>query len=794
MDRYDLAAQGADDGIWDWDLTTSRIHYSHGWTSMLGFAESEFGNTTEEWFRRIHPEDITSVKREIDAHLEGRSTQFEIRHRMLHQDGCYRWMSCHGVITRDDSGRAVRIAGIHADISSEKVVDSLTGLPNRLLLLDRLTRSIEKAKKQVDFLFTVLIVDLDLFESGTSRLETLNCDSLVVAAARRLETALRTRDSFVREGRADLVARSGGEEFIVLIEGLSEVGEATSIAERLLKVILAPFSLNNREVSLSASIGIALSVTGYRNPEDALRDAGTALHRARSLGKSRCEVFDTAILQSAQVRHQLEQDLHGALSRNEFLVHYQPIVSLASNKIVGFEALVRWNHPSRGIVSPMEFIPVAEETGLIVPLNRWVMQEACRQLKEWKANPRIPKDLWVSVNLSGAQFMHPSLVEEIRETLLEVDLDAGGLMLELTEGTVMEHPEETRRLLMQLRVMGARIGLDDFGTGYSSLAYLRRFPLDFLKIDYSFVRSIENGPDPLEIIRAICILAHQLGLRVIAEGIENSRQLDLVRSLDCEYGQGFLFSRAVSSEQAEALLQKGFAPQEDVQLPILLPEKSDSETDLSLPSALTFSVPVFSRESEKKPKFWTKRKCALVGLTALILLFMGGLLARLDRLTSPPVAYTSPPVSAAKPEELGVAAAIPEIAPLSSARETQMASAAAVPKPPAAMRKAAKKKADVPVYTYAVVHDHRLGSCVGTIKIGQDGIAYIADDGKDSFDLQHSECSCILGRDQLIIRSASRVFRFKSATAVGKDENRSYLSEIFRSISRFHPVSASQQH
>jgi diguanylate cyclase (GGDEF)-like protein len=755
---------------------------------MLGFAESEFGNTPEEWFRRIHPEDSASVKREIEAHLEAGSTQFEMQHRMLHQDGCYRWMSCRGVITRDGSGRAIRIAGIHADITAEKVVDSLTGLPNRLLLLERLTRSIEKARKQADFLFAVLIVDLDLFESGINGLETVNCDSLVVAAARRLETALRTKDSFVREGRSDLVARIGDGEFIILVDGLSELSEATTVAERLLKVILAPFALNGREVSLSASIGIALSVTDYRNPEDALRDAETALHRAKSLGKSRCEVFDTAILKVAQVRHQLEQDLQGALSRNEFLVHYQPIVSLASNTISGFEALVRWNHPSRGMVSPMDFIPVAEKKGLIIPLNRWVMREACRQLKEWKSNPRISKDLWVSVNLSGSQFMHLSLVEEIREILREVDLDAGGLMLELTEGMVMEHPEEARRLLMQLRIMGARIALDDFGTGYSSLAYLRRFPLDFLKIDYSFVRSIENGTDQLQIIRTICILAHQLGLRVIAEGIENSRQLDLIRSLDCECGQGFLFSRAVGSEQAETLLLNDFAPQDDAHPLALLPEKTDSETDPPPHLAVISPVPAFSRESGKKLKFWTKRKYVLAGLTALILLFMGGLLSRSDRLTSPPVAP-------AKPEGYGATAAIQEIVQPPSAEKTQTASAAGTgSKPLAEMPKAAKKKASVPVYTYEVVHDHRLGSCVGTMKIGRDGIAYIADDGKDSFYLKHSECSCILNHDQLIIRSASRIYRFKSAAAVGKDENRSHLSEIFQSITRFHPGSASQQY
>ena len=365
MDRYELAAQGADNGLWDWDLTTSRLHYSPGWISMLGYSENECGSTSEEWFKRIHPEDLEPVQREIASHLEKGSAQFEIQHRMLHQDGCYRWMSCQGVITRDETGRPIRITGFHADITAEVAVDALTGLPNRHMLLNRLTRAIEMARKQEDFLYAILLVDMDLFESGVNRLETVNGDALITAAARRLESTLRTKDGFSREGRSDLVARSGSQEFIILLEGLSEAGEAKKVAGRLLKAILAPFAFNGRDVSLSASIGIALSATGYRNPEEALRDADAALYRAKSLGKSRCEVFDTAILETVKDRQELEKELHGALGRKEFLVFYQPIISLSSNRIEGLEALIRWKHPSRGMLSPMEFIPVAEKTGMI---------------------------------------------------------------------------------------------------------------------------------------------------------------------------------------------------------------------------------------------------------------------------------------------------------------------------------------------------------------------------------------------------------------------------------------------
>jgi diguanylate cyclase (GGDEF)-like protein len=640
VDRYDLAARAGQNGLWDWDLTTSRIHYSPEWASLFGCAGAEFSSTLEEWFRRIHPEDLASVQSAINAHLAQGAAQFEIRHRMIHQDGCYRWMSCQGVITRDDTGRAIRVSGLHVDITAEKVVDSLTGLPNRILLMDRLTRSIQKARKSTDFLFAVLILDLDLFESGIDKLQTTNTDSLIIAAARRLETSLRAEDASAGNGRAHLIARSVGEEFIILLDRLSALVEAKKIAELLLKEILAPFEFNGREVFLSPSIGIAISATEYRNAEEALRDADTALYRAKAFGKSRCEVFDTAVLESTRNRDQMEQDLEEALSRNQFLVFYQPILSLSTNRILGFEALVRWNHPSRGMIAPLEFIPAAEKSGFIIPLSRWILQEACRQLKIWKQDSRVEKKLWVSVNLSGTQFMQPSLAKEIREILFDLDLDASGLMLELTESAVMENPEAARSLLMQLRVMGARIGLDDFGTGYSSLAYLSRFPLDFLKIDHSFIKNIETGNDTVEIVRTIIALARQLGLHVIAEGIENSKQLELLRSLQCEYGQGFWFSKAVDSGKALSLLLDAFAFAEDSGSP------RNVESELNPSAAVQILSPRLKRN------LTANRKYILVALAAIILGICGILASRLNRLSSPPASHESLPPTASEPAKV----------------------------------------------------------------------------------------------------------------------------------------------
>src|SRR5262249_22646053 len=285
------------------------------------------------------------------------------------------------------------------------------------------------------------------------------------------------------------------------------------------------FQVNGNEVFVTASVGIALSVTGYDHPQEALRDAHTATYRAKSLGKAQCAVFDTVLIDSAQNQRQLEADLKRALEQQEFVLFYQPIVSFCSNRIAGFEALVRWNHPDRGLVLPSEFIPVAESTGLILPLGRWISREACRQLKLWQEELRLSGQLWVSLNFSSLEFMQPSVVDHLGDVLRESGLDPHSVVLELTEAILMRNPTAASSLLMKLRVMGARIALDDFGTGYSSLSYLRQFPVDYLKIDYSFVRRMQSSKDMLEIVRTIVDLAHQLGLHVIAEGIETKEQM-----------------------------------------------------------------------------------------------------------------------------------------------------------------------------------------------------------------------------------------------------------------------------
>lgn len=794
MDRYDLAARIDNDGLWDWNLTTGRIHFSSRWASLLGCEECEVGNTPDEWFRRVHPEDLKQLQRGIDAHVAGDSLQFENKHRMLHKDGTYRWMCSRAVITRDESGHPFRIAGSHSDITPERVVDALTGLPNRLLLLDRLTRSLERAKRHDDFLFAVLLLDLDRSDALIERIGAAAGDLLLISAARRLETSLHAGDGVARLGRGYVVAHSEADEFIILLEGLNEVGEAKIVAERLLKEISAPFGLDGREVFLTASIGIALSVTGYRHAEEALRDADTALYRAKSLGKGRCEVFDTAILDSAQSHLQLEADLQGALGRQELSVCYQPIVSLATSRIAGFEALMRWNHPVWGMISPQEFIPIAERSGCIVPLGRWILHEACRQLKVWQEDPRIPGDLWVSVNFSSKQFMQPSLSEEIREVLCDVQLHPSSLMLELTEGVLMENPEAASSLLMKLRVTGTRIGIDDFGTGYSSLSYLRRFPVDFLKIGHSFIRSLGTSQDSLEIVRTICSLAHQLGLHVIAEGIENAGQLDLVRSFKCDYGQGFYFSKAINRERAEALLREGLS-----HVPGAEADKKEEKPETIAttdPPLEELAVPLAAHPGADGPRIeqiegWLTRKKGFlfIGLTALVLLLMGGLLARFDRLTLPPVAYSSAPFLQGPEETPGKTAAAGKTDENPAPQESRspLSRDATTTQPPVSARPPIKKPVS---YSYSVLHNHLLGSCQGILKISQNSLSFVSEKEKDSFDLKYSECSYLLEDDQLTIKAGPKTYHFKSAAANSKEENRSQLRAIVQSISRLRPDAA----
>jgi diguanylate cyclase (GGDEF)-like protein/PAS domain S-box-containing protein len=554
-ERYAVAAMGSNAGLWDWNLKRNTVYYSPRWKAMLGCEDGEIGDAPDEWFARVHPQDLARVRADIQRHLEGGSTAFETEYRLLHRDGSYRWILTRGVAIRNGSGVPIRMAGSQSDVTEGKVADPLTGLANRLLFVDRLTQALHRKKRRPDRHFAVMFLDLDRFKDVNDGLGHMVGDELLVAAAQRLETCLRVTDSLGRFGRDTTIARFGGDEFTVLLEDMKHQGDAILVAERLQKEVSRRFDVAGHEVFMTASIGIVSDTTGYENPEDLLRDADTAMYRAKATGRARFEVFDAQMRETAVQRLQTGNDLQRAVDRCELKTYYQPIVSLASGRIAGFEVLVRWPHATRGMIMPDHFIGVAEETGLILRIGEWVLGEACRQVSAWqRAYPGDPP-LTICVNLSARQFVQPTLVPQVTRFLDETGLPAHCLKLEITESLVVDQRDATMEQLRQLRELGVHLCIDDFGTGYSSLSRLHAFPVTTLKVDRSFVGRIGAGGENLEIVRTIVGLAHTLGLEVIAEGIETEDQLSHLRALGCEFAQGFYFARALAPAEAEAVLR-----------------------------------------------------------------------------------------------------------------------------------------------------------------------------------------------------------------------------------------------
>jgi diguanylate cyclase (GGDEF)-like protein/PAS domain S-box-containing protein len=453
-------------------------------------------------------------------------------------------------------GRSALFVGI--DITDRKLAeeklfrnafyDKLTGLPNRSLLLERMERSLEYAKRHKSYLFAVLFLDFDGFKNVNDSLGHTNGDRLLAAMARRLESATRSMDT---------VARLGGDEFVILLEDIEGLHGATHIAERIQRALAIPFTLEGQEIFMSVSIGITLNTVPYEQTEEILRDADTAMYRAKLQGRNRYEVFDRNMHAQAMQRLQMESDLHKGIEQQDFLLYYQPIVDLNTQRLEGFEGLVRWIRPQRGFTEPGLFLSLAEETGLIVQIDRWVMREACRQMQEWRtAFPNL-SHLTVSTNLSSRQFLRRDFLRFVQEMLAETQLPPQFLKLEITESALMENIETVAQVLHELRELGVQISIDDFGTGYSSLSYLHRLPLNTLKVDRSFVAEMENKPENQEIVRAIVTLAHNLSMSVVAEGIETEAQIAQCRELQCEFAQGHYFSKALTADDAMKLLEAG---------------------------------------------------------------------------------------------------------------------------------------------------------------------------------------------------------------------------------------------
>jgi diguanylate cyclase (GGDEF)-like protein len=430
-------------------------------------------------------------------------------------------------------------------LSHQALHDALTGLPNRTLFMEHLTKAIQRHQRNPDFLFAVLFIDLDRFKIINDSWGHAMGDRLIVAIARLLQDCCRDLDT---------VARLSGDEFTILLEDLQSIQDAVAIAERILEKLTAPIHLEERKVFSSASIGIVFGSTTYQNGIELLRDADIAMYRAKALGKGRYAVFDREMYAQTIHLSQLETDLRLAIERQEFFLDYQPIISLATGRIIGFEALVRWQHPQTGSISPGEFIAIAEDTGLIVPLGEWILHEACQQLRTWQKKFPLASSLHISVNLSSRQIKQFNFVEKLQQILADTGLNAENLRLELTETMLMDRGEKTIELLHQIKQQNVQLSIDDFGTGYSSLSYLHRFPVDTLKIDRSFVNLINAEGDNCEIVKTIITLAHSLGMRAIAEGVETPHQMTHLKNLGCEAAQGYFFAKPLNLQLAESII------------------------------------------------------------------------------------------------------------------------------------------------------------------------------------------------------------------------------------------------
>lgn len=545
---------------------------------MLGYADGEIGHSPDDWFNLVHPEDRERLRSIVEASVAGSITPLEHRYRIRHKDGSYRWMLTRGEVIRDERGMVRRVVGRQTDITGDEgseeeirtasLHDPLTRLPNRTVLMDRLRHAFARAARDPGRPFALLFFDLDRFKNVNDSLGHLTGDKLLRVIAERVQRACRPSDT---------VARFGGDEFVIVVENIHDVRGATSAAERIQEEFRVPFDIEGLEVFASISIGIAIWNPGYERPEDLLRDADTAMYRAKAMGRNSFAVFDEEMHARVVATLKLETDLRRALARNEFRTYYQPIVSISDGRICGFEVLVRWKHPERGILLPGEFIRVAEEMGTIIQIDRWVAEEACRQLRAWQNTYRHSPPLTVSVNISGTQFMQPDLVTRIDHILRSTGLYGRSLTIEVTESVLMENAQYAAEMLDQLRALDIGISIDDFGTGYSSLAYLRRFKIDTLKIDYSFVSRMLADEESSEIVRTITTLAGNLGKQTVAEGVETRSQFEALQRFNVDRVQGIFISPPVPADEAEALLQKTLSV--DNHLKKILDDRMHPETN-----------------------------------------------------------------------------------------------------------------------------------------------------------------------------------------------------------------------
>jgi len=547
-ERFALAARGANAGLWDWDLRGNEIYFSPRWKAMLGYSEDEISRNPEEWFNRIHAKDIEMLKSTIDSYLEGAIPYFECEYRMQHKDGQYLWMLTSGLAVRDQNDSPYRLAGSQTEVTKRKIAeeqlrhhslhDALTDLPNWTLLLDRIEHAIRIKKRQPEFQFCCLFLDIDKFKviNDSHGHETGN--EILLKFASLLESSLRPGDT---------IARLSGDEFGILLSDSADVNEVMNVIHRIFDKLSVPIYVKEQEFFITVSIGVVMSVSDYDRPEDVLRDADTAMHRAKMQGRNRYEIFDKTMHSHVVNYVRMENELRKAIEKKEFVVCFQPIISLETGRIVSAEALLRWPKSDGQLMTTEDFIRIAEENGLIVPIGEWVLLEACRQAKEWRRAglPRIS----VAVNLSARQFEQENLSEKIDRILSETGFEPENLELELTESVLMKNIEQAIVLLKSLYKKGIKTSIDDFGTGYSSLNYLKQLPVQKLKIDKSFIRNLAKGSGDEAIVRAIIAMGTNMNMILLAEGVEDQKQLLFLKEQGCHEVQGYYVSKPMIAEE-----------------------------------------------------------------------------------------------------------------------------------------------------------------------------------------------------------------------------------------------------
>ncbi|HTS38315.1 MAG TPA: EAL domain-containing protein [Candidatus Solibacter sp.] len=564
---FKIVTENAADMIALVDVKGRRLYNSPAYKRILGYSAAELGETSA--FEQIHPDDKFKV---LDAAREARETGVgkRLEYRIKHKDG--RWLILESIAStvRDDKGNVVKLVIVNRDITERKRAeeqlehnlfhDPLTGLPNRRLFLDRLQHAYVRSRRDEGHQYALLLANIDHFKVFNDSMGAVAGDHVLAEIARAIGKCLRQDDTLARReggGTSELLlSRLGGDEFSIILDEIREPSDAMRVAKRLQAAVAEPFFIDTREIRASACVGIALSTPAHERPEDVLKDADVALRRAKAMGASRCEVYDEAMHTRAEGRLRLEADLRAALAGRQFRIHYHPVMQLATGAVVSFEALLRWDHPTQGLVSPYRFIEAAEDSGILVSIGHWLVLQACKQLREWEVNNPGGIPVHLALNVSARQFADARLVTDIQDALRETGVDPSRLQLEMTESVAAADPTLTVSILSHLKHMGIGIVLDDFGLGSASLRGLWQFPIDALKIDRSLVREMQADKTSSEMIETIITLAHKMNLRVIAEGIETVRQFERLRELGCEFGQGYYFSQPLESKAALQFMRR----------------------------------------------------------------------------------------------------------------------------------------------------------------------------------------------------------------------------------------------